>query len=378
MKKMYRVSASRKYTKGVLILMLVLPLLVTCGQPEEDDDNYIVTTDEFSPENLPEIGRIFAFASDSVGYAATAILTKEAGLYYRDNYILSKTEDRGRTWTPVWKGKGECTTLSISGGNLYYVTHISDDRTTTQSEIWRTGRDRIAPELISRFDYGIYGFHVFNDSTYTAGMSPYDITAPKDTNLLVITGDSGKKWEKVSFPGIFQGNNYLAYDGNNIYAALSMYNGGGRALFIKDIITGKERLFPYRGLSSIVASDNLFTANPSLVFREYDGESMEPISSFRWNRGYGSYHPKFLIRKGHLAVCVSSQFPGERGKKQCIFGSIDGGYHWKPFLMGDDIRTNILYEQGKIAEIPDKDGVSIIFGRGGSNLHILTLKKKQE
>ena len=38
-------------TKLVYIAALVLPLLATCGQPEEDDDNYIVTTEEFSPEN---------------------------------------------------------------------------------------------------------------------------------------------------------------------------------------------------------------------------------------------------------------------------------------------------------------------------------------
>lgn len=359
----------------ILLTMAISLLLVSCGPAGEE---YIVEYEEFSPENLPEIGRIFAFESDSVGYAATVVLTECEGRYYRDNFVLSRTEDRGRTWTPVWKGKGECTTVSIYGDYLYYVTHISEGSNTTYSEIWRTGRDRIKPELMSRFDYGIYGFHVFNDSTYTAGMSLFDIAASKDTNLLVITRDSGKKWENVTFPGIFSGNNYLAYGGNNIYAALFMYNGDGQSLFIKDIITGKESVFPYRSLYSIAASDNMFTANPSLVFREYDGAKMKKISRFGWNFGYGSFYPKFLIKKGNLLLCISSQFTGEPGKEQCIFGSIDGGYHWKPFLMGDDIRTNILYEQGKIAEIPDKDGVSIIFGRGGSNLHILTLKKKQE
>lgn len=361
--------------KRVYIAALVLPLLAMCGQPEEDDDNYIVTTDEFSPEHLPEIGRIFAFASDSVGYAATAVLTKEDGLYYRDNYILSKTEDRGRTWTPVWKGKGECTTLSISGGNLYYVTHISDDRTTTQSEIWRTGRDRIAPELISRFDYGIYGFHVFNDSTYTYGYHKDDNT-PLGKDTLKITTDFGKRWRNIEMPADFDGITGLAYSKDVIYASVS--DDKGIFLYRKDIVTGEKKLFPSKFMYSIQASDNLITTYPDMAFWEYDGGTMEIISSFRWNRGYGPYHPANLFKKGDLVICVASQYPGEVGKKQCIFGSIDGGYHWKPFLMGDDIRTIILYEQGKIAEIPDKDGVSIIFGRGGSNLHILTLKKKQE
>lgn len=36
--------------KRLYIAALVLPLLAMCGQPEEEDDNYIVTTDEFSPE----------------------------------------------------------------------------------------------------------------------------------------------------------------------------------------------------------------------------------------------------------------------------------------------------------------------------------------
>ena len=35
----------------VYVVIILLPLLATCGQPEEDDDNYIVTTEEFSPEN---------------------------------------------------------------------------------------------------------------------------------------------------------------------------------------------------------------------------------------------------------------------------------------------------------------------------------------
>ena len=38
-------------TKLVYIAALVLPLLATCGQPEEDDASYVVTIEEFSPEN---------------------------------------------------------------------------------------------------------------------------------------------------------------------------------------------------------------------------------------------------------------------------------------------------------------------------------------
>ena len=155
----------------VYVVIILLPLLATCGQPEEDDDNYIVTTDEFSPEN----------------------------------HVLSKTGDRGRTWTPVWKGKGECTTVSIYGDYLYYVTLIRNDRyTTTHSEIWRTGRDRIKPELISRFDYGIYGFHVFNDSTYTYGYHKDDNT-PLGKDTLKISTDFGKTWRNIEIPADFSG-----------------------------------------------------------------------------------------------------------------------------------------------------------------------------
>ena len=359
----------------VYVVIILLPLLATCGQPEEDDASYVVTIEEFSPENLSDIERIFAFESDGVGYAASVVLTERDGRYYRENYVLSKTEDRGRTWTPVWKGKGECTTVSIYGDYLYYVTHISEDSNTTYSEIWRTGRDRIKPELMSRFDYGIYGFHVFNDSTYTYGYHKDDNT-PLGKDTLKISNDFGKTWRNIEMPADFSGISGLAYSKDVIYASVS--DDKGIFLYRKDIVPGEDKLFPSKFMYSMQASDNLFTTYPDMAFWEYDDRTMEIISSFRWNRGYGPYHPANMFKKGDLVICVASQYPGEVGKKQCIFGSIDGGYHWKPFLMGDDIRTNILYEQGKIAAIPDKDVVSIIFGRGGSNLHILTLKKKQE
>ena len=35
----------------VYVVIILLPLLATCGQPEEDDASYVVTIEEFSPEN---------------------------------------------------------------------------------------------------------------------------------------------------------------------------------------------------------------------------------------------------------------------------------------------------------------------------------------
>lgn len=117
---------------------------------------------------------------------------------------------------------------------------------------------------------------------------------------------------------------------------------------------------------------------PDMVFWEYDGENMKPISSFRWNRGYGSYHPKFLIKKGDLVICVASQYPGEAGKKRCIFGSVDGGYHWKPFLMGDDIGYSTTeIKKNKIPVSSVEDSLSVLF-MNEDKINILTLKKKQE
>ena len=106
---------------------------------------------------------------------------------------------------------------------------------------------------------------------------------------------------------------------------------------------------------------------------------MERISAFHWNpsQGYGTYHPEFLVKKGDLVIGAGLQFTGKEGMKSCVFGSIDGGYHWKPLMMADDIHCERV---AAINADEDSDSLSVLFARGGIDsprtFNILTLKKK--
>ena len=372
---MYLVLVCLRYLRLAMALVLVFHVLATCGHREgkyDGDENYDVRIETFAePEYLR--AAIYAFDSEGIGYAAQPLYTKEDYGYSRKEFILHRSRDRGRTWEAIGKRQGNCVEISTYKDYIYFVVYYYDyyKKIDAPSEILRCStKNNYKLERVSRFDREIYEFHVFNDSTYACGMYLGD-----DRDTLLVTKDSGKTWEEPALPGNFGGDQYLAYDGNNVYVALFMNDGSGQALMVKDIVNGKETIIPFRSLYSIAASGNLFTANPDLNFYHYDGDTMEEISSFRWNPWQGSYHPISLVKRGDFVVCRALQFPGETGKKDCLFGSVDGGYHWKSFLMGDDMGFPVV-------PIGDADDISAgvdslsVFFTNGKTLNVLTLKKK--
>ncbi len=246
-------------------------------------------------------------------------------------------------------------------GSVLDIKHSS-------SEIWKS-REDFHFEPAFRFDDRkiVYKLHVFNDSTLVCGMNFEAFFR----DSLMVSRDNGNTWNATALPGIFRGDNSLAYSGNNVYVAfLNEYDGLKSGLCVKDIITGSARIFPFEELGNIEASEDLFATDPGIAFR-HNGTGWEETAAFDWCHGGGKRSPKLLIKRGDLAICIAYQFPGDKGRRHCIFGSADGGQNWQAIWMGDDIGCATEHVSGQ----SDEDAVSVFFTSGGRH-YILTFKKK--
>ena len=363
---------------------------VSCRQPEEDHSGEVcfdVTIETFAKPKYAF--NSFAFTDDGTGYATVNLITRD-GLGSRRSFGFVKTDDKGRTWQRIGRRKGYCDGICAFRDCLYFVVrHFYENqdsiRLVAYADILKCyPQDNFRVERVSRFDkdsYGdindVYGFNIFNDSTFVCII---DKRSEAISDSLVITKDSGRTWSGISLPGKFSSSSSFAYSDSCIYAAVYEPETGQQSLFVKDIVTGDEKVFYFKDyLFNITAAGNLFTTQPQMTFWKYDGENMERISAFNWNpsRGYGSYHPKYLVKKGDLVIGTALQYTGKEGMKRCVFGSIDGGYHWKPLLTADDIHCESVVA---INADEDSDSLSVLFARGSidspTTLNILTLKKK--
>ncbi len=388
MKKMFRDSAYLTFIRAVSIMTLIVPMFFSCRQTEEcysGEDCFDVTIETFAKPKY--VFNSYAFTEDGTGYAAVTLITRD-GLGSTRSFGFVKTDDKGRTWQRIERRKGYCEEICAFRDCLYFlVRHFYENqdsiRLVDHADILKCyPQDNFRVERVSRFDKGsygdindVYGFNIFNDSTFACIIDKYEVS-----DSLVITKDSGRTWSGISLPGKFSGLCYFTYSDNCIYAAVYEPETGQQSLFVKDIVTGDEKVFYFKDyLFDITAAGNLFTTYPQMTFWKYDGENMERISAFNWNprRGYGTYHPEYLVKKGDLVIGTALQYIGKKGMKSCIFGSIDGGYHWKPLLMADDIGCESV---AAINADEDSDSLSVLFARGSIDsprtLNILTLKKK--
>lgn len=361
---------------------------VSCRQTEEGysgEDCFDVTIETFAKPKYAF--NSYAFTEDGTGYATVTLITKD-GLGSTRSFGFVKTDDKGRTWQRIGRRKGYCEEICAFRDCLYFlVKHYYENqdsiRLVDHADILKCyPQDNFRVERVSRFDkgsygdiYDVYGFNIFNDSTFVCIIDKWS-----HEDSLVITKDSGRNWSGISHPGKFSGSSSFAYSDSCIYAAVYEPETGQQSLFVKDIVTGDEKAFYFKDyLFSLTAAGNLFTTQPQMTFWKYDGENMERISAFNWNprRGYGSYHPEYLVKKGDLVIGTALQYTGKKGMKSCVFGSIDGGYHWKPLLMADDIGCESV---AAINADEDSDSLSVLFARGSIDsprtLNILTLKKK--
>ncbi len=390
MKKMFRDSACLTFIRAASIITLLIPMFFSCRQPEEDYSGEVcfdVTIETFARQKYAF--NSFAFTEDGTGYATINLITRD-GLGSTRSFGFVKTDDKGRTWQRIGRRKGHCKEIRSFKDCLYFlVRHFYENqdsiRLVDHADILKCyPQDNFRVERVSRFGkdrYGdindVYGFNIFNDSTFVCIIDKWSYAA---SDSLVITKDSGMTWSGISLPGKFLGSGSFAYSDSCIYAAVYEPEKGQQSLFVKDAVTGDEKVFYIKDdLFDITAAGNLFTTQPQMTFWKYDGENMERISAFHWNpsQGYGTYHPEFLVKKGDLVIGAGLQFTGKEGMKSCVFGSIDGGYHWKPLMMADDIHCERV---AAINADEDSDSLSVLFARGGIDsprtFNILTLKKK--
>ncbi len=259
MKKMYLGSAFPNSIRGLAFIIMSISFLSACG--DEREDGTVITKEDFVPVGLPGRVHMLCFETDSIGYAASPLLTKKNGRHYRDRFVVSKTSDRGRNWKAVGKIDGSCLNISECGRRIFVVSTNRYRRNYEEgrdiSEIVVIDKDDLSSERIV-VEYGdIWGFHIFNDSTYTYRLG-------RDENCsYIITRDYGRKWEKVSVPGRPVGYK-VAFCGNTMFIPASVRADSTyrRILYAKDVISSNIRALKTGNLYDIQAADSLLAFYP--------------------------------------------------------------------------------------------------------------------
>lgn len=362
MKRMYLVSKHRNCLRTIFGLLL-LGTIVSCSNRQYD-----ISYEDFIPENLPFGYHSFAFESDSVGYAATILLeTADSRLTRTDFSRISKTVDRGRSWVKIADVQGLITEICCSGSDLYYIK--SPDYTSFRHKLYHFATDKKTPELLVDTEARKYGLHIVNDSTIVFLESYFR----GECDSIFVSKNLGKNWNKLNIPGKFSYEAFVDYDGKYIY--LAILKGGERKLLIINIATNEYFSIQIDRLFDIQIEDGLFARHPMHYFYQVRDSTLEFISSLRWQRFGGSYHPKFLAKNEDVVLGASTQYPGKKGRRECIYCSVDNGYHWKILSLRDG-RTN-GYANTTMTEIPDKKGVCAIYETGDS-LHIISVAKRNK
>lgn len=362
MKRMYLVSKLRNCLRSIPALLL-LGTTVSCS-----DKQYDISYEDFIPENLPFGSHSFAFESDSIGYAATILWeTANGSLTHTGFSRISKTVDRGRSWVKIADVQGLIREICCTSSHLYYIRSM--DYVSTDYALYRMSTTLKTPELLTDTEDKKYGLHIVNDSTIVF-LESY---LRKESDSIFVSKNSGKDWYKLNIPGKFIGKSGVDYDGENI--CLTRLKDGEKQLFIMNIATNEHYFFKINNLFSIQIEDGLFARHPMHYFYQVRDSTLEFISSLRWQRFGGSYHPKFLAKNEDVVLGASTQYPGKKGRRECIYCSVDNGYHWKILSLRDG-RTN-GFANTTMTEIPDKKGVCAIYETGDS-LHIISVAKRNK
>lgn len=370
MKRIYRVSASQRTTR--LILIIFVFFLSSCG--DRKDIDLIISREDFTPRGLSGMCHLLCFDSDSSGYAATPLLTEVNGEYYRETSVISKTVDRGRTWDIFGRTNGNCISITEYGDMVFFVTNNIFQRNfeygNEHSEIWFTKKDAFSPQKIAAEDDEIFGFHAFNDSTFC-----YLCYNHGEIGSFYLTKNYGMSWETFDLPGSIVGIN-CAYIGNKIAVPLHDKNDK-YILYIKDIIDETTQFFKTGYVTVAQAADSLLACSTGMVFYKYDGQSINYLSRFNWSGYFGRYFPKLLIQSSGIYICAGAEFFSSKKKRDCIFYSSDNGSTWHILSMGEGVKFNDpISEENNMASIPEKDGAAVIYQcLGDDRLHIIKVQK---
>lgn len=375
MRKMFLDSTCLNIIRESFIIILTIPFLSACNNDNKSND--IIVKEDFMPIGLPEMTHMLCFESDSIGYAATPVLDEVNGIYYREKSVISRTFDRGRTWSKFGEIDGDCKNISEYGQHIFIATtnqfQRNHESAGDESEIWKIVKDKFSPIRIAKEQEDIWGLHIFNDSTYTYCISDEESFSYK------ITRDYGRKWETVSLPGKTVGYK-IAFSGNIVFIPMfaKVDSTVRSTLFVKDIISSTYKMFEFGSLYDIQAANSLVALYSGMSFWKYDGEHMRYVSKFRWNGLFhGCYHPQFLTESNGVFICAASNFSAAKGRHKCIFYSSDCGKHWESLLISDDIWLNdYMFNESSMTSIPEKDGASVIYQCSeDKRLHIIKVQK---
>ena len=358
----------------ILVYLTILSATNGCGTSNDElniDVNNSVSTETFIPKGLStRWDNLFAFTSDSIGYAATNDLRS-------DEYIISKTSDRGRTWERQCSARGKCIILKSYEDKVYYSCERKVDDSVFKSEIGFIYNGR-CNKVLSNIKGRVYSMNMFNDSTLTYTEDPAYHKKFRDSYELsdstYLSTDTGKTWktlytdlEKVTVFG---------YDSLNVYMTSYFVIPPAMSArwVVSDINTGSRRIYE-TGYVYTAFVDNGILMRDAMFYRCDD--NMKPISTYYWNgngfiNNHGSYNACYFAKSGETALAYATQFPGKENREECIFYSTDSGYNWRTFAIGDGlIRHGFI--QPSAAKIPTEVGLSVIFQDYSDSLRIVNV-----
>lgn len=374
MKKTFQDLACRQIS-GLLACLTTLSAMTGCGTSNEEQNVDVgdnVSVEAFVPKGLPASWcHIFAFTSDSIGYAATNVLRS-------DKYVISKTTDRGRTWERQYSARGRCIVLKADEDKVYYSSERRMDSSVVfKSEIGFIDNGR-RKKILSDIKGRVYSMNVFNDSTLTYTQ---DVSIQKEywgvyelSDSTYLSTDAGKTW-KALYTDLKQAT-VFGYDSLNVY--ITAYFGAPPAKrdccwVVSDINTGSRKIYKTWYVFTAFVDDGLLMKD-SMFYRCDD---MKHISTYYWNgdgfmNSYGSYHAMYLAKSGETALAYATQFPGKKNREACIFYSTDGGYTWRAFSIGRGLIRDGVH-QLSAAKIPSEIGLSVIYQDLSDSLKIINI-----
>ena len=375
MKKTFQDLVCRQIS-CLLACMTILSVMNGCGTSNDElnvDVGDNVSVETFVPEGLPaRWSHIFAFTSDSVGYAATNILRA-------DKYVISKTTDRGRTWERQYSARGKCIVLKPYEDKVYYSSERRMDSSVVfKSEIGFIDNGR-RKKILSDIKGRVYSMNVFNDSTLTYTQ---DVSIQKEywgvyelSDSTYLSTDAGKTW-KVLYTDLKQAT-VFGYDSLNVY--ITAYFGAPPAKrdccwVVSDINTGSRKIYKTWYVFTAFVDDGLLMKDSKFYRCDDD---MKHISTYYWNgdgfmNSHGSYSAWYFAKSGETALAYATQFPGKKNREDCIFYSTDGGYIWRAFSIGHGLIRPGRY-QSSAAKIPSEAGLSVIYQDHSDSLKIINI-----
>ncbi len=360
----------------MLACLMTLSILSGCAASYDElnveiDDRIGLET--FVPKGLStRWGSIFAFTSDSIGYAATNYLRS-------DKYVISKTSDRGRTWEQQYSAPGICLVLKSYEDKVYYSCECRVDTSVYKSEIGFIDNGR-RKKILSNIKGRVYSMNVFNDSTltYTQDVSIQkqyrDVYDLSDSTYL--STDSGKTWRTL-FTDL---NNVtvFGYDSSDVHMRGYLEDPAKYYWIVSDINTDNRRVYDVGWVYTAYVDDGLLMKDS--MFYRCDDNVMR-ISTYYWNgygfMGHGPYNAWYFAKSGKAAFAYATQFPGKENREDCIFYSIDNGYNWKALSIGHGLIRKMSV-QTSAAKIPSEVGLSVIYQDYSDSLRIVNIRPDAE